>query len=90
MKANRDIFTLISIFNGNLFLLKRQKQFNNWLLNYNIKTKIDIIIKPYLFKPSLNDRLLAGFIDAEGCFTISIRKDRERIEQKFVLVQKDD
>lgn len=89
VKANRDIFTLISIFNGNLFLLKRQKQFNNWLLNYNIKTKIDIIIKPYLFKPSLNDSWLAGFIDAEGCFTISIRKDRERIEQKFVLVQKD-
>lgn len=87
VKAKKDIFTLISIFNGNLFLTKRQEQFKNWLVNYNIKNKSDIPIKPFIFKPSLKDSWLAGFTDAEGCFTASVYKNR-RVTQKFILVQK--
>jgi hypothetical protein len=88
VKSKRDVSTLISIFNGNLFLHKKQEQFNIWVINYNIKNKTNITLKSYKFSPSLNDSWLAGFIDAEGCFTVSIVKNRERIAQKFILVQK--
>lgn len=88
VKAKKDIYTLITIFNGNLFLRKRQEQFNSWLVNYNIKNKTNIIIKSLTFKPSFNDSWLAGFIDAEGSFTVHVVKNRERLSQKFNLVQK--
>lgn len=87
VKAKKDIYTLITIFNGNLFLKKRQEQFNSWLVNYNIKNKTNIMIKSFTFKPSLSDNWLAGFIDAEGSFTAYVIKDKS-LGQKFNLVQK--
>lgn len=87
VKAKKDINTLIEIFNGNIFLFKRQIQFANWVKNYNQKNKLDIKIIINNFKPSLNDNWLVGFIDAEGSFIVSICKTK--IIQKFVLGQKD-
>ena len=87
VKANKDINTLIHIFNGNLFLSKRQLQFKNWALNFNKKNNMDFEIKSNEFKPSLNDSWLAGFIDAEGTFFVSVSKNR--IIQRFALGQKD-
>ena len=91
VKAKADINILIVIFNGNLFLHKRQQQFLKWVENYNrtltTKNITTIVIKPHDFKPSLNDNWLAGFIDAEGSFFCSVSKTR--IYQKFAIGQKD-
>nr|YP_010218787.1 LAGLIDADG endonuclease [Morchella brunnea]UBU98594.1 LAGLIDADG endonuclease [Morchella brunnea] len=51
VKAKKDILALIAIFNGNLFLRKRQIQFEKWVINYNIKNKTNIEIKPNQFQP---------------------------------------
>jgi hypothetical protein len=87
VKAKKDINILIEIFNGNIYLRKRQIQFENWVLNFNKKNKLNIEIKSNQFKPSLNDNWLAGFIDAEGSFLVSVCKTK--IIQRFVLGQKD-
>ena len=87
IKAKQDIITLIEIFNGNLFLRKRQEQFGKWVLNFNLKNKLNIEIKNPEFEPSLKDSWLAGFIDAEGSFMVSVSKTK--IIQRFVLGQKD-
>jgi hypothetical protein len=87
IKAKKDVHTLIAIFNGNIFLLKKQLQFEKWVINYNLKNKTNIEIKSNQFKPTLNDGWLAGFIDAEGSFFVSVCKNR--IVQRFALGQKD-
>ncbi len=87
VKSKKDIHILIEIFNGNIYLRKRQIQFENWVLNYNKKNKLNIEINNGFLKPSLNDSWLAGFIDAEGSFLVSVCKTK--IVQRFVLGQKD-
>jgi LAGLIDADG endonuclease/Proton-conducting membrane transporter len=86
VKAKKDIKLLIEIFNGNLFLRKKQVQFSNWVINYNKKYKLNISIKTNKFIPGLNDNWLVGFIDAEGCFMVSVV--RKKIFQRIVIGQK--
>ena len=102
IKAKKDILDLIHIFNGNLFLQKKQEQFINFVNAFNVilakdglkkyfsssKDHLLVKVNAFNFKPTLSDSWLAGFIDAEGCFTASVRNDRARIAQKFNLVQK--
>ena len=87
VKAKQDILTLIEIFNGNIFLKKKQVQFERWVYNYNLKNKLSIEMKDFHFQPSLMNAWLAGFIDAEGSFMVSVSKTK--IIQRFVLAQKD-
>lgn len=87
VKSKKDIHILIEIFNGNIYLRKRQIQFENWVLNFNKKNKLNLEINKGFLKPSLNDSWLAGFIDAEGSFLVSVCKTK--IVQRFVLGQKD-
>lgn len=87
VKSKKDIKILIEIFNGNIYLRKRQILFEKWVLNFNNKNKLNIEIIYKKFKPSLNDSWLAGFIDAEGSFLVSVCKTK--VIQRFVLEQKD-
>jgi hypothetical protein len=87
VKAKKEVFNLINIFNGNLYLNKRKLLFANWVNNFNKKNKLAIEILKTDFKPSLSDNWLAGFIDAEGSFLVSVSKTK--IIQRFVLGQKD-
>nr|YP_010710810.1 hypothetical protein P2Z26_mgp06 [Gonatophragmium mori]WCZ71174.1 hypothetical protein [Gonatophragmium mori] len=86
IKAKNEIYKLIQIFNGNIYLNKRKLLFVNWVDNFNRKNKLDIKILNTKFKPSLFDSWLAGFIDAEGSFLVSVSK--KKIIQRFVLGQK--
>lgn len=55
IKGKKDIEILINIFNENIFIKKKQIQFDNWVLNYNSKNKCNIKIKTNNFYPTLND-----------------------------------
>ena len=85
---NVDINILISIFNGNLFLQKRKAQFQKWL---NI-TNISVINNN--FSPSLKDAWISGFIDAEGCFNVTLFKRKTmvlgyQVKLRFMIDQKE-
>lgn len=84
---------IILIFNGNMLLPTRIKRFKNFMEVYNKKaTKGKIILSQIEFikpkdDPSLNNAWLSGFTDAEGCFTISIKKTKG-FAIRFILSQK--
>lgn len=75
---------MILLFNGNLLLLKRKIQFENWIKAYNFiyKTNILFIDSNIIFL--LTNSWLCGFTDAKGCFTASIVKRSETYTQVFV------
>lgn len=87
IKSKKEIEELIKIFNGNIFIKKKQIQFKKWVSNFNKKYNRNIEIKDFCFCPSLNDGWLSGIIDAEGCFYVSVTK--RKITQRFVLGQTD-
>ena len=78
----KEIEILIHLFNGNLILPRRKKQFEKFIKGFNIwVTKGRIILNTVEVKhtsifPSLNDNWFSGFTDGEGCFTCSINKIR--------------
>ncbi len=85
---NNSIKILISLFNGNLVLDKRKIQFSNWLKLFNI----DEVYNEAL--PSLKDAWFSGFIDAEGCFNVTLFKRKAmtqgyQVKLRFMIDQKD-
>jgi len=85
VKAKKDILNIIEIFNGKLYLKKKQKQFKNWVFAYNKKYNCNILIKDFNFQPTLSDSWIAGFIDAEGSFLVTV--SRNKIIQRIVISQ---
>jgi hypothetical protein len=55
VRDKNNLVKLISIFNGNIFLDTRKKQFKLWLNAFNLKYKENISYMESSFKPSLND-----------------------------------
>ena len=78
----KEIDVIISLFNGNLVLPKRQETFDNYVKGFNKwVTKGRILLEPVIIKnrpilPTLNDAWFAGFTDGEGCFTCSINEKK--------------
>jgi len=61
-----NILRLISLFNGNLVLKKRQVQFEKLIANVEKMWELSIPLKLWTAKPSLTHAWLAGF--SEGYF----------------------
>lgn len=89
----KEINILISLFNGNLVLPKRQETFHKFVQGFNIwATKGKLLLEPVAIKsrtilPTLNDAWIAGFTDGEGCFTCSIN-DKKGFSFNFNISQK--
>lgn len=84
----KSILLLISLFNGNLILNKRKVQVKKWLDVVNIKEKNNNVL------PILTNSWLSGFIDAEGCFNITLFKRKSmvlgyQVKLRFMIDQKD-
>jgi hypothetical protein len=81
-----SIEKLINLFNGNFRLNKTCIRFSKWL-SLPVYAHIKYIEERK--KILLEDSWLSGFIDAEGCFNFTIRKDRlSGIRYRFILDQK--
>jgi hypothetical protein len=81
-----DIFVLISIFNGNIFLDKRKTQLKKWL------NAMDISYINSNFVPCLHDGWISGFVDAEGCFNVTLFRRKEmtlgyQVKLRFMIDQ---
>ena len=78
----KEIDIIVSLFNGNLVLPKRQETFYLFVKGFNKwVTKGRILLEPVVINnrpilPTLNDAWFAGFTDGEGCFTCSIGEKR--------------
>lgn len=95
----KNIYLIILLFNGNMILPSRKKNFKDFLDNFNnkitnkkIKYKnIDIIIYQICeILPSLKNSWLSGFTDAEGCFTVSFLKNSKAFRLRYIISQKGD
>ena len=91
-----NIDKLIKIFNGNLQLEKKNRNFKKWFNVYSNYTKITNKIS---FNDNKNNNLsldnswISGFIDAEGCFTATLRVDSRyksgyKLVLRFIIDQK--
>ena len=74
----KEIDIIISLFNGNIVLPKRQETFDLFVKGFNKwVTQGRVLLEPVEFNnrsvlPTLNDPWFAGFTDGEGCFSCSI------------------
>jgi hypothetical protein len=62
------ILRLITLFNGNLVLKKRQIQFEKLIPQINQMWQLNLVVKPWKVVPSLNDAWLTGFVEGDGGF----------------------
>ena len=93
-QTKSEIQLIIYLFNGNLVFPSRQKSFENFIDGFNIwcskgRIKLNqIIFIPSTILPDLTNSWLAGFTDAEGCFTVSILSNSVAFRFRFILTQK--
>ncbi len=92
VSSQKQIHCLISIFNGNLLCSKTQKRFQSWLDLYKIPQKSNVDTSKVQY---LQTNWLAGFIDAEGCFSSYFARDKRyklgyRLRFIFTLDQKEE
>ncbi len=93
-QSKLEIELIIYLFNGNLVFPSRQKIFKSFIDGFNIwcskgrikLNKIDFI--PSTILPDLTNSWLAGFTDAEGCFSVSILSNSVAFRFRFILTQK--
>lgn len=90
VRDKNGLLKIINIFNGNLYLNKTQNRFKEFVKIYNITYKTNIEILEFNNKnPTLDNAWLAGFTDAEGCFTLSYLKNKY-ISIRYILSQKNE
>jgi len=86
-----EIELIIYLFNGNLVFPSRQKSFEKFIDGFNIwcskgRIKLNqITFIPSTILPDLTNSWLAGFTDAECCFTVSILSN----SVAFIITKKD-
>ena len=94
VQNKKEIELIVSLFNGNLILPSKKKSFELFLLAFNSwgsqgKLRLDEVelINSEIL-PSLNDSWLAGFTDAEGCFSCSFLANSNAFRIRYQIAQK--
>ena len=86
------ILLMCLLLNGNMVLFTRNSKFLIFLNAYNaIALRRNLSILSPIFDtllPTLNDNWLAGFTDAEGCFSLSLLSNSLAYRFRFLLCQK--
>jgi hypothetical protein len=93
VRKKEEIRLLIYLLNGNIVLPTRKTQFCNFLETYNFKLKDKKDSIKYINQknlPSLSNLWLLGFVEAEGCFSISFLKNSSTYRIRFIVSQKGD
>jgi hypothetical protein len=91
VQKKEELELIILLFNGNFVLSTRKTQFNRFLNAYNNKPFSDVI--PYSnnnILPSIKNTWFLGFVEAEGCFTISLLSNSNAFRTRFMVAQKGD
>ena len=88
VEDKKGILLLTALFNGNLVLDKRKVQLKKWLDCLNVVETDNKCL------PLLNNYWISGFIDAEGCFSVSLFKRKAmtlgyQVKLRFMIDQKD-
>jgi len=89
-----QIELIIFLFNGNLVFPSRQKKlkifidgFNIWCAQGRIRLNAIYFVTSTIL-PDLTNSWLAGFTDAEGCFSVSILSNSVAFRFRFLIAQK--
>jgi len=91
IQKKEQIELLLHLFNGNIVLPTRKKQFQSFLNTFLEKNQNVSI--PYLNNNnliSLNNTWLLGFTEAEGCFTINFLSNSTAFRIRYIVSQKGD
>lgn len=86
----KGLLKLISILNGNLFLETKKKEFKLLIDAYNKKYRTTIIYFENIHKPDLSNYWLAGFTEAAGSFTCTIKDKPDKsglVKLSYILSQ---
>lgn len=93
-----DLHKILCILNGNLILPSRQKKFPKILEAFNKKISLNkrgklknlpkLELLPFLGTPSLKDAWFSGFMDAEGCFSVSFLRGSSIFRIRCLVSQK--
>ncbi len=88
VQDKKSIQILMALFNGNLVLDKRKIQIKKWLSIHEVELKNNIVL------PTTSNAWLSGFIDAEGCFNVTIFKRKSmalgyQVKLRFMIDHKD-
>lgn len=92
-QSKKEIEILINLFNGNVVLPTRQKKLENFITGFNLwankgSIRLEVLYaKKNLIFPSLHNSWLAGFTDAEGCFTCSMN-EKKGFSYNYSVAQK--
>jgi hypothetical protein len=84
------------LFNGNIILPSRKKNFFKFLEYFNLKINNRKLRYPivklidYNLLPTLDNFWLTGFTDAEGCFTVSFLSNSNAFRIRYIVSQKGD
>ena len=88
------LYLIALLFNGNLITLQKINRYKKFLdcvnvYNNNGRIKLpNIKLSDFSVKPTLRDGWLAGFSDAEGCFSVTIYSNSNRYSIIFDIAQK--
>ena len=86
-----ELMLIILLFNGNIVLPSRKAQFAIFLQTYNIRPfSFNIPYSNNKNMPSLYNTWFLGFVEAEGCFTISLLSNSNSFRTRFIVAQKGD
>ena len=93
VQDKRGLYLLSLLFNGNLVTKRKNlsfKSFNLAFNKYSNKGNLQfeaIAFNPLTVKPRLEDSWIAGFVDAEGCFSVTLYSKHNGYNIIFDLAQ---